>query len=133
MRLSLPLLLATAMTAAAVDCNTGDFYDVGSVSLYMPFRGKSIACELGEGNNSEGVSALQQQINLCYDDVIAAKLKVDGDFGGKTKAAVKAVQKAVKADQDGRYGAETRGKMKWGLYFNSNPKDKGLCTIQGKG
>jgi len=87
----------------------------------MPFRGNSINCQLAENNNSDAVKALQTQLNLCN----GASLKVDGDFGTKTKAALKASQKANGAkDVDGIYGPETRSLIKFGLYFNSNPSDK---------
>ena len=92
----------------------------------MPFRGNSINCQLAQGNNSDAVKALQMQMNLCYRGTIAAQLKVDGDFGSKTKAALRAVQRAAKADDDGIYGPETRSKMKFGTYINGNPDDE-IC------
>ncbi|KAK5651330.1 hypothetical protein OQA88_12563 [Cercophora sp. LCS_1] len=123
MRLSVTALLLATGSVLAADCNRADFYKPGAYNLYMPFRGNSINCQLAENNNSDAVKALQTQINLCYRDKIAAKLDVDGDFGGKTKAALKAVQRAAGADDDGIYGPETRSKMKFGLYFNGNPND----------
>lgn len=122
---SITLLLAAGLSAMAADCNKGDYYKPGDYNLYMPFRGSSINCSLNEGNNSDAVKALQSQINTCYyyNGVIGTKLAVDGDFGGKTKAALEAVQKSAGADPDGGYGPETRSKMKFGLYFNGNPKD----------
>lgn len=88
----------------------------------MPFRDNSINCQLAENNNSDAVKALQQQMDLCY----GKRLDVDGDFGPRTKQAMKEVQRAAGAEDDGIYGPEARGKMKFGLYFNSNPNDK-LC------
>jgi peptidoglycan hydrolase-like protein with peptidoglycan-binding domain len=124
MRLSTLLLSATtALTTTqvlAADCNRADYFKPGAYNLYMPFRGNSIACQLAEGNNSDAVKALQTQLNLCN----GASLDVDGDFGGKTKAALKKAQKANGADDDGVYGPETRSLIKFGLYFNGNPADK---------
>lgn len=114
------LLLPLLPLALAADCNTAKHYAVtSSISLYMPFRGNSIACSLARGNNSPAVKALQTQLNLCY----RSGLDVDGDFGGKTKAALAAAQDAAGANPDGEYGPETRSKLKFGLYFNGNPSD----------
>jgi len=125
MRLSIiTALFVAGLPALAADCNRADYFKPGAYNLYMPFRGNSINCQLAEGNNSDGVKALQTQINLCYRGTIAAQLDVDGDFGGKTKAALKAVQRKAGADDDGIYGPETRSKMKFGLYFNGNPNDE---------
>jgi len=52
---------------------------------------------------------------------IGSPLQEDGDFGGKTEAAVKVVQRHAGASVDGGYGAETRGKMQWGHYYEANP------------
>ncbi|KAK3364391.1 peptidoglycan-binding domain 1 protein [Lasiosphaeria hispida] len=121
MRLSsITALLVAGLTAMAADCNRADYFKPGAYNLYMPFRGNSINCQLAQGNNSDAVKALQTQLNLCY----GSKLDVDGDFGGKTKTALKAAQKAAGADDDGIYGPETRSRIKFGLYFNGNPNDK---------
>ncbi|KAK0648551.1 hypothetical protein B0T16DRAFT_408396 [Cercophora newfieldiana] len=120
---TLALLASTALTLAQPDCTRADHYKPGSTAIYMPFRGNSIECELGYGNNSNAVKALQEQINLCYGRYLAAKLAVDGDFGSKTREAVRIVQGRVGAGVDGRYGPETRGLMNWGVYFNGNPSD----------
>ena len=55
----------------------------------------------------ESTEMLQRGINgLIADGFITgvAELKADGQFGPKTKKAVKALQKLVGADQDGRWG-----------------------------
>ena len=59
----------------------------------------------------ESTEMLQRGINgLIADGFITgvAELKADGKFGKKTKAAVKALQKLVGADQDGRWGPASR-------------------------
>ncbi|KAK4443852.1 hypothetical protein QBC34DRAFT_416238 [Podospora aff. communis PSN243] len=125
------LVLALAGTAAAQpDCTRADYHRPGSTAIYMPFRGSSIECELGIDNNSNGVKALQEQINLCYGRYLDAKLVVDGDFGSKTREGVREVQRRSGARVDGRYGPETRGKMNWGVYFNGNPNDVVCRTLE---
>src|SRR4051812_34740852 len=119
----LATLLGTAL-AAQPDCTTDGHYKPGSTAIYMPFRGSSIECELGTGNNSNAVKALQTQINLCYGRFLDAKLVVDGDFGSNTRAAVRIVQGKAGAGVDGRYGKETRTKMNWGVVFNG---DETVC------
>lgn len=59
----------------------------------------------------ESTEMLQRGINgLIADGFITgvAELKADGQFGKKTKAAVKALQKLVGADEDGRWGPASR-------------------------
>ena len=59
----------------------------------------------------ESTEMLQRGINgLIADGFITgvAELKADGKFGKKTKAAVKALQKLVGANQDGRWGPASR-------------------------
>ena len=59
----------------------------------------------------ESTEMLQRGINgLIADGFITgvAELKADGKFGKKTKAAVKALQKLVGADEDGRWGPASR-------------------------
>ena len=59
----------------------------------------------------ESTEMLQRGINgLIADGFITgvAELKADGEFGPKTKKAVKALQKLVGADQDGRWGPASR-------------------------
>jgi peptidoglycan hydrolase-like protein with peptidoglycan-binding domain len=57
---------------------------------------------LREGSHGESVTALQQRlVDLGYD------LRVDGDFGPRTEAAVKAYQSATGLDDDGVVGPRT--------------------------
>lgn len=59
----------------------------------------------------ESTEMLQRGINgLIADGFITgvAELEADGQFGKKTKAAVKALQKLVGADEDGRWGPASR-------------------------
>jgi len=91
------LLTLLPALALAADYNRADFHKPGSYSLYMPFRGDSINCQLAENNNSNTVKALQQQMNLCR----GKSLNVDGDFGPRTRRAMQEVQRSVGVDDDG--------------------------------
>ena len=72
---------------------------------------------LKKGSKGEGVKWLQYEINEeiekgCLKGKITEKLVVDGDFGNKTLAALKAFQKAVNIEVDGVAGPVTRSKLK---------------------
>jgi peptidoglycan hydrolase-like protein with peptidoglycan-binding domain len=78
---------------------------------------------MNSGAEGKGVRALQFSLNNCYISKLQDKLKEDGKYGKLTKAAVKAAQKRIGADQDGIYGPETQSKMSWygdGLSFPDN-------------
>ena len=64
---------------------------------------------LMKGDQGAEVKKLQAYINW-FDP--KNKLSVDGDFGPKTDAAVKAMQKALKVDPDGKVGPKTLDAMK---------------------
>lgn len=61
-----------------------------------------------EGHSGEHVKRLQQFLNTEY----GMGLAVDGDFGPKTKDAVKAFQSSVGVDADGIVGPVTLAKLK---------------------
>jgi peptidoglycan hydrolase-like protein with peptidoglycan-binding domain len=63
------------------------------------------------------VRSLQSQLNLCYGPgssfpghvaVFKPALGLDGDFGAKTAAALRAVQAHHHIGADGMYGPQTR-------------------------
>ncbi|MEX0349360.1 MAG: peptidoglycan-binding protein [Paracoccaceae bacterium] len=60
--------------------------------------------KLKKGSKGSDVKTLQTTLNKTPPK---AKLKVDGDFGAKTEAAVKAFQKAKRLKQDGIVGEKT--------------------------
>ena len=69
------------------------------------------------GLPGQSIKVLQRNLNYCY----GSKLAVDGTYGSKTAAAVKAVQRKHKLTADGIYGPKTRSAMNWRLY---NPAKK---------
>jgi hypothetical protein len=66
-------------------------------------------CYLHHGPNGGGVAALQRSLNACNGQ----HLVVDGSFGPRTEAAVRAVQRANGIVVDGVYGPQTRDHMAW--------------------
>jgi len=128
LNLFIAVLFATG-AATAADCNKADYVHiagrVSKVNIYTPFRGDSTNCELSSGNESEAVKALQRQLNLCGWEGgpkrgspkckgFKEALKEDRQFGRNTTRALKQCQKQWGADDDGKYGPETRSKMYWG-------------------
>ena len=59
--------------------------------------------------NSPAVKALQQNLNICYQQ----QLTVDGAFGPATKSALMAAQRKIGIAADGVYGPITRNNMLW--------------------
>ncbi|WP_329412256.1 peptidoglycan-binding protein [Nocardia vinacea] len=72
-------------------------------------------CTLREGSSGSAVKALQGALNSCYK----AGLSVDGQFGGKTRAALVDAQRAAGAADDGIFGPNTRDRIKW-MFSNDN-------------
>lgn len=62
---------------------------------------------LSKGDTGETVKTLQSNLNYLYN----SGLTVDGSFGDKTLAAVKAFQKAAGLTVDGLYGKESQAKL----------------------
>jgi len=61
---------------------------------------------LKNGSSGADVKALQELLNQ-----LGAALEVDGQFGSKTEAAVKAFQKKAGIKQDGKYGDQTHASL----------------------
>ena len=61
---------------------------------------------LNNGTSGADVKALQELLNQ-----LGAALEVDGQFGSKTEAAVRAFQKKAGIKQDGKYGDQTHGAL----------------------
>lgn len=94
--------------------------DLASLSGAAPY--------INYGENSSRVETLQKGINeLITDGLITdvSKLDVDGGFGPKTFAAVKALQRVVGATVDGGYGPETANAThrKFPSYLNGGMVD----------
>ena len=63
------------------------------------------SCLLKKGMTGSDVKTLQELLNQLH--IVTPALEVDGDFGNKTDAAVRAFQKKLRLKQDGLYGEET--------------------------
>ena len=74
---------------------------VEAVTVYM--LGSRL---LKNGSSGADVKALQELLNQ-----LGATLEVDGQFGSKTEAAVKAFQKKAGIKQDGKYGDQTHAAL----------------------
>lgn len=127
MKPATPTLLLTLLTPAlAADgyCSTTSPKNVnllsnGIVTVYhlsIPALSRSgrlsTNCIMNTGAKGAGVAEVQTACNECY----GANLKVDRDYGPKTKAAVKEMQKKLGlkgSDVDGIYGPQTGGLMKF--------------------
>lgn len=80
------------------ECNSYEGYSICRVpgSVNLPILKKS-------GIHSTWNSLLQMILNCCF----SASLSIDGYFGDKTEAAVKALQQEHKIDIDGIVGTQT--------------------------
>ena len=76
--------------------DTGDAQPADTVTYTLGNR------LLKKGSVGSDVRTLQELLNQ-----LGAALTVDGDFGSKTEAAVKAFQKKTGLKQDGKYGDQT--------------------------
>lgn len=74
---------------------------------------------LRRGSNCDEVEELQVLLNAKYD----ANLEIDGSFGAKTEAAVKAFQRAKGLTADGIVGPKTRAAL--GLAFSQDTNANG--------
>ena len=77
----------------------------------MPGRDGGTTCGLVEGNEGEGVRALQRTLNKCYGSFLDAPLVEDGDFGDKTRKGLSEVQRAIGVLRTEEYDSATRYKM----------------------
>jgi len=101
---------APVLLPAEVGCNSFTSVSLnGRYFLHVPSVGSgsyNFNCVLARGHNNIGVLALQESLNACYQQGIAA----DSDFGGNTERAVKNAQARINhpdVDVDGRFGPIT--------------------------
>ncbi|WP_432278733.1 peptidoglycan-binding domain-containing protein [Nocardia carnea] len=73
---------------------------------------------MSEGASGDGVRALQTALRACYN----ADISTDGQFGPKTKAALKRAQASAGTTADGIYGPKTRDALKWPSRMHDTPK-----------
>ena len=83
--------------------NYGDTADVQPADTVTYTLGSRL---LKKGSTGGDVKTLQELLNQ-----LGATLTVDGDFGSKTEAAVKAFQKKTGLKQDGKYGDLTHAAL----------------------
>ncbi|MFD8077975.1 peptidoglycan-binding protein [Streptomyces sp. NPDC059718] len=110
------LLASTGPAEASAPCTTKGYGVTRSGNiLSVPATGSgSLQCHLQEGyNGNTAVWYLQYSIAWCYRGYGEAVLNiaVDGNYGPKTKAAVKRVQQIERITADGVYGPQTRDAM----------------------
>lgn len=75
-------------------------------------RGRiGIKCIMNSGAKGSAVKTLQYSINNCYRP--SPRLVVDGDYGPRTTAAVRRVQRKIGTVADGIYGSRTLILMKF--------------------
>lgn len=70
----------------------------------------SLDCQLGPGNSSSAVKALQNSLKRCSS---ANPGTIDGIYGPDTKAAVAKLQREKGIPADGLYGPKTRKVFSW--------------------
>ncbi|MFC9897742.1 peptidoglycan-binding protein [Nocardia sp. NPDC127579] len=104
---------AGSAAAATPTCDGTGIHAAGNYSVaYIPhYRGGGGTwnCQLAEGSSGKAVTSLQTALKRCY----GADISVDGQFGPRTKSALKSAQRTAGAGSDGIYGPETREKLKW--------------------
>jgi peptidoglycan hydrolase-like protein with peptidoglycan-binding domain len=106
-------LTPAAPARAQVSCTNWSIYtDVSGWAVAIPTIGMQTYrdnCDLGLGNDSQAVAALQDSLNHCYGQ----HLTVDGIYGPLTQAAVEYAQRSAGITVDGIYGPQTRDHIKW--------------------
>ncbi|MFE5338775.1 peptidoglycan-binding protein [Isoptericola sp. NPDC056578] len=115
------LAAAVPASAATAYCNT--MKHRSATGTYVPYSSSAgtYTCYMNATNKTrgDGVVQLQASMNYCFGQSIAA----DGVFGNNTRDALVAVQKKIGVTADGRYGPETRNKMKWVSLGNGGSND----------
>lgn len=81
-------------------------------AIYMPEYEPPKRKTVRKGSEGQDVKDLQTQLNYFgYRDASGEKLKVDSKFGAKTEAALLAMQRDQKLEQDGVCGQLTWGRL----------------------
>jgi peptidoglycan hydrolase-like protein with peptidoglycan-binding domain len=75
--------------------------DDGVTYIYTPTANGNWGCTMRYGEAGEEVRALQRTLNTCY----GASLSVDGQFGSRTRAALRAAESTEGTTVDGIYSA----------------------------
>jgi peptidoglycan hydrolase-like protein with peptidoglycan-binding domain len=101
----LGVAVAAANPAAAADapCTGSESYFNGRIYVVMPVASDgAFSCYMNRGNTGDDVRAMQNTLNSCY----GASLTIDGSFGPKTQAALRAAESTAGMTTDlGRYSS----------------------------
>ncbi|MFF9340204.1 peptidoglycan-binding protein [Streptomyces sp. NPDC014773] len=83
----------------------------------------SLNCLMRLGSSGAGMRALQTSLDECYGE----SLDVDGDFGPRTRDALKRAQAEEDISVDGGYGPQTRNALSW-YYKPVTPMGSDECS-----
>ncbi|MBO0732400.1 MAG: peptidoglycan-binding protein [Acidimicrobiaceae bacterium] len=114
---------------AAASCTGGSvYYNQLGWPVAVPTIGSNTHndnCELGVGNTSNGVRALQITLNGCYGQHLA----LDGIYGPLTRAAVVYAQRhSGDPVVDGIYGPQTGFYLRWVTFVTGYFGNPGTCA-----
>lgn len=110
------LATASPATASTHYCRTSLWQGTSEATIRVPAAAAGWRCYMGWGADSPAVTALQQSLNTCYRTVIGTPLRVDGEFGSRTRTALRTVQRHVHVRRDGIYGPQTALSMRHTAY-----------------
>lgn len=122
---------ATAGSATAnTPCVTAKTFNAGTQFAWTAptTSAGSTDCYLVQGNQGNGVKALQRALKYCeYISIGAAG--VDGSYGPSTKSAVRTFQQSYSLTVDGQYGNQTRNWIRFlDRAANVGPDDWYFCN-----
>ncbi|MFF5436381.1 peptidoglycan-binding protein [Streptomyces achromogenes] len=106
-------VLVTAPAAGAADgyCTTTTAVSRGDYGVLIPATSSgSTSCVMSRGFTGGQVEALQFALRICHGLDTGG---IDGVYGARTEAAVRALQSAIGLTADGIYGANTRNVLQW--------------------
>jgi peptidoglycan hydrolase-like protein with peptidoglycan-binding domain len=115
---------APAAAATLPLCNTWSEVVRSGRTLAVPTAKTSTSCHIGRdyAANTSVVESFQSIMRRCYPKLNLASpyskeqighLELDGSFGPRTEAALRAIQSHIGTDDDGIYGPNTRDRMKF--------------------
>ncbi|WP_433120688.1 peptidoglycan-binding domain-containing protein [Micromonospora sp. CA-246542] len=135
-------LAAPTAAQASSPCTSLTFYRVGGypggADMHVPTVGWQTGnkhCYLTYGHSGSAVLVLQEALNNCY----ARSLTLDGNYGPKTRDAVRYAQHKINEDivyaniaEDGEYGPQTRAYMGFAIFgVNGGPVIPNVCYYPG--
>lgn len=101
--------------AASHTCNSSYAWKTGlyngkNTFAWVPsYNQDTTLCNLAPGDSGDPVERLQRALNMCYGQ----SLVIDGNFGSKTKEALRVAQRVERIEDDGYYGPITRKSLEW--------------------